>query len=82
MDTESREFIGSQLIKITDFLEWDDCEAIVYIAMDDAHRPFNVWKNHLGSDQSKVTYLYHKKDEEFLLEIQKSERKEYHFVVY
>ena len=55
MDIESREFTGSQLIKITDFLEWDDSEAIMYIAMDDAHRPFNVWKNHLGSDQSKVT---------------------------
>ena len=66
MNTESREFTSSQLIKITDFLEWDDSEAIVYIAMDDAHRPFNVWKNHLGLDQSKFTYLYHEKDEEFL----------------
>ena len=42
MDIESREFTRSQLIKITDFLEWDDSEGIVYIAIDDAHRPFNV----------------------------------------
>jgi len=66
---------------IVDSLEWVDSDTLVYITMEDIHRPFKVWRQHLGSDQSDDTCLYHEKDEEFHLELHQSESKEYHFFV-
>lgn len=81
IDAQNGELIGSPLMGIADSLEWADSETLVYITMDDIHRPFKVWRHHLGSDQSDDTCLYHEKDEEFYLELHESESKEYHFVV-
>lgn len=81
IDAQNGELIGSPLMGITHYLEWADSETLVYITMDDIHRPFKVWRHHLGSDQSDDTCLYHEKDEEFSLELHESESKEYHFVV-
>lgn len=81
IDAQNGELIGSPLMGITVCLEWADSETLVYITMDDIHRPFKVWRHHLGSDQSDDTCLYHEKDEEFFLELHESESKEYHFVV-
>lgn len=61
-------------------MEWADNETLVYITMDDIHRPFKVWQHHLCSDQYNDTCLYHEKDEELSLNLHKYERKEYHFV--
>ena len=82
IDAQNGELISSPLMGIVDSLEWADSETLVYITMDDIHRPFKVWRQHLGSDQSDDTCLYHEKDEEFYLELHQSESKEYHFIVF
>jgi oligopeptidase B len=50
IDAQNGELISSLLMGIGDSLEWDDSETLVYITMDDIHRPFKVWRHHMGSD--------------------------------
>eukprot|EP01018_Ginkgo_biloba_P022451 Gb_27168 [translate_table: standard] len=81
IDAENKEFVGKPLTGITDSVEWADNDTLVYITMDDIHRPYKVWRHHLGSNQSDDTCLYHEKDDEYSLELHASESKQFLFVL-
>ncbi|MCO5556010.1 hypothetical protein L7F22_009554 [Adiantum nelumboides] len=68
------------LIGMTDYVEWVDSKTLVYVTQDELHRPFKVWRHKLGTEQSEDVLLYHEKNDEFYLDLYKSESQEYLFV--
>jgi len=52
-------------------LEWaDDNATFFYTVLDNAKRPYQVWRHKLG--ESKDTLIYHEKDERFTVELSKT----------
>ncbi len=57
-------------------LEWAaDNATFFYTILDEAKRPYQVWRHHLG--QAKDTLVYHEKDERFTVELSKTSSRAY-----
>eukprot|EP00250_Pteridium_aquilinum_P010436 c19386_g1_i1 orf=41-2374(+) len=80
VDINTGKRAGEPLCEVTENLKWIDNDTLVYITQDDLHRPFKVWRHKLGAQQSEDVLLYHEKNEEFYLELSKSESQEFLFV--
>ncbi|ERN10239.1 hypothetical protein AMTRI_Chr09g31950 [Amborella trichopoda] len=80
MDIETQSPIEKPLTGVTEAIEWAGDEALVYVTMDEIHRPDKVWLHKIGSNQSEDRCLYHEKDDMFSLDLQASENKKYLFV--
>ncbi|KAK9274711.1 hypothetical protein L1049_021962 [Liquidambar formosana] len=80
IDAETRAPVGKSLVGVTSYLQWAGDEALVYITMDEIHRPDKVWLHKLGTDQLSDSCLYHEKDDMFSIDLQASESKKFLFV--
>ncbi|XP_075507094.1 uncharacterized protein LOC142543615 [Primulina tabacum] len=80
IDTESQTPVGKPLVGVTSQIEWAGDSALLYITMDEIHRPDKVWLHNLGTEQSSNSCLYHEKDERFSLDLAASESKKFLFV--
>ncbi|KAI5075235.1 hypothetical protein GOP47_0009311, partial [Adiantum capillus-veneris] len=77
---DTGEHVGKPLKGMTECVEWINSETLAYITQDDLHRPFKVWRHKLGTEQSEDILLYHERNEEFYLDLSKSESQEFLFV--
>jgi len=59
-------------------LEWiNDNQTIFYTTLDEAKRPFKLFRHTLGDNPQNDPLIYHEKDEAFFLELSKTRSKEY-----
>jgi len=49
-----------------------DSKSFFYVTIDEAHRPWQVWRHTLGTAQSEDTLVYQEDDERFLAEVRRS----------
>jgi len=61
--------------------EWaNDNQTFFYTIMDEAWRPFKLFRHRLGDDVENDVLVFHEKDDAFFLGIQKSKSMEYLFI--
>jgi oligopeptidase B len=59
-------------------VEWaNDNRTIFYNVLDEAKRPYQLYRHTLGNDQKDDTLIYHEHDEAFYLELSKTRSKAY-----
>lgn len=59
-------------------LVWaNDNKTIFYITLDEAKRPYKLYRHTLGTDPHEDVFLYHEKDDAFWLDISKTKSKRY-----
>ena len=62
-------------------LEWaNDNKTFFYTTLDDAMRPYKVFRHVLGTDPKDDALVYHEEDEAFYIDISKSKSKDYIFI--
>lgn len=65
----------------SDKIDWAaDSETLFYVTLDEVLRPYKVWRHKLNNEQSDDECLYHEQNEEYFLDLDKSESKQYIFV--
>ena len=63
-------------------VEWaNDNQTLFYNILDEAKRPYKVFRHILGTDPEEDVLVYHEQDERFFLDIEKSKSKKYLFFV-
>ncbi|KAL8160123.1 hypothetical protein V2J09_001660 [Rumex salicifolius] len=80
IDAESLEPVGKPLTDVTSCTEWAGNGDLLYITMDEIHRPDKVWLHRIGTEQSSDSCLYHEKDDKFIVNLHASESRKYLFV--
>lgn len=64
-----------------DSVAWaNDSQTLFYIRIDDAHRPFQLWRHHLGADPSTDTLIHEEPDDAFYLQVSRSRSRAYIFL--
>ncbi len=59
-------------------VEWaSDNQTVFYNVLDDAKRPYKLYRHRLGTDSKEDALVYHEEDESFFLSISKTTSKEY-----
>jgi oligopeptidase B len=72
-DLQTGELLEDRISGAYEDLEWaNDNEVLFYSTLDQALRPYQLYKHSLGTDQSEDVLLYHEKDEMFYLELSKT----------
>lgn len=61
----------------TDFAWGNDNKTTFYTTLDDAHRPFKLFRHVLGTKQTDDKLVYHEADESFFLGVNKTKSKKY-----
>ncbi|KPL18788.1 MAG: protease 2 [candidate division Zixibacteria bacterium SM23_81] len=80
-DLQTGELLEDKIERAYDDLEWaNDNETIFYSTLDEALRPYKLYRHTLGTDQSEDVLLYHERDEMFYLELSKTRSKAYIFI--
>ncbi|EPS68624.1 hypothetical protein M569_06143, partial [Genlisea aurea] len=80
IDADSQTTVENPLVGVTSYLEWAGDGALVYVTMDEIHRPDKVWLHKLGTEQSLDQCLYHEKDDMFSVGLHASESKKFLFI--
>lgn len=77
-DLQTGELLQDKIEHAYDDLEWaNDNETIFYSTLDEALRPYKLYRHTLGTDQSEDVLLYHERDEMFYLDLSKTRSKAY-----
>lgn len=72
-DLRTDEDLPDEIVGIGSGAAWaDDNATIFYRTLDDAHRPFQVWRHRLGTDRSADVLVYQEDDERFHLSIDRT----------
>lgn len=59
-------------------VEWaSDNQTLFYNVLDDAKRPYKLFRHRLGADPKQDALVYHEKDESYYLSVSKTKSKEY-----
>ena len=62
-------------------LAWaNDNKTLFYTVVDEASRPYKLFRHTLGTEPSSDVLVYHEKDEAFFLSVSKSRSKQYIFI--
>jgi len=62
--------------------EWaNDNKTVFYNTLDEAKRPYKLYRHALGTDPKNDALIYHEKDEAFNLDLKKSKSKAYLFML-
>jgi oligopeptidase B len=62
--------------------EWaNDDKTVFYNTLDEAKRPYKLYRHTLGTDSKNDALVYHEKDEAFNLDLKKSKSKAYLFML-
>lgn len=76
-DLSTGELLDTKIEDVADDVLWGmDGTSLLYLRLDDAHRPFQVWRHVLGSDPASDQLLFEEKDEAFYVGVRltRSER--------
>jgi len=77
-DLNAGELLKDEIKNIYYYVEWgNDNKTIFYTTLDDAKRPYKLYRHILGTAQKKDEMVYHESDEAFYLSISKTRNKEY-----
>jgi oligopeptidase B len=77
-DLNASELLKDEVKNIYCYVEWgNDNKTIFYTTLDDAKRPYKLYRHILGTAQEKDEMVYHESDEAFYLSISKTRNKEY-----
>ena len=58
--------------------EWgNDNQTVYYVALDDAHRPYKLYRHNIGADPATDTLLFHEDDETYFLWMHKTRDDKY-----
>lgn len=80
-DLQSGKLLEDRISNAYDDLEWaNDNETIFYSTLDEALRPYQLYRHSLGTDQSEDILLYQEQDEMFYLELSKTRSRVYIFI--
>jgi oligopeptidase B len=80
-DLTSGEMLKDVIPNTSYSLEWaNDDKTFFYSILDDAMRPYKVFRHVLGTDPKDGKMVYHEKDEAFYVNVDKSKSKDYIFV--
>ncbi|UCD63159.1 MAG: S9 family peptidase, partial [Candidatus Zixiibacteriota bacterium] len=80
-DLTTGELLPDRIADVYASFAWaNDSRTLMYIAQDDARRPYKLFRHRLGSEASDDKLLYHEKDEAFELYLSKSKSKKYIFM--
>jgi oligopeptidase B len=77
-DLNAGELLKDEIQNIYYYVEWgNDNKTIFYTTLDEAKRPYKLYRHILGTAQEKDEMVYHESDEAFYLSISKTRNKEY-----
>lgn len=67
-DIKTGNIIDNNLSNMDGAIEWaNDNKTIFYTVLDEAHRPFQLWKHTVGNKQSQDILIYEETDERFFV---------------
>ena len=77
-DLNAGELLKDEIKNIYYHVEWgNDNKTIFYTTLDEARRPYKLYRHILGTVQKEDKMVYHESDEAFYLSISKTRNKEY-----
>jgi len=77
---ETGELLADKIDKTGGTLEWaNDNQTVFYSMLDDAHRPFQLWRYKLASNK-EAELIYEEKDDRYFLSAYKSKNEAYIFL--
>ena len=77
-DLNTGELLQDKISNTYDGVEWaNDNQTVFYNTLDQAKRPFQLYRHKLGTDPKEDILVYHEKDEAFHLELSKTRSKAY-----
>ncbi len=77
-DLDSRELLPDQLTDTYYDLEWSaDSKQVLYCVIDDANRPYKLFRHVLGNDPRLAQEIHHEADERFNVGVYKTSSEDY-----
>ena len=77
-DLDKNELFKEEISNIGYTAAWaNDNKTIFYTELDDARRPYKLYRHTLGTDPNQDMFIYHEKDDAFFLDISKTKDREY-----
>ncbi len=79
-DLQSQKLFPEALVDV-DSVAWaNDSQTLFYVRIDEAHRPFQLWRHRLGEDPNNDVLVYEESDEAFYLGVDRSRSTAYVFL--
>lgn len=77
-DLNSGELLEDKILNTYYDVEWaNDNKTLFYSILDEAKRPYKIYRHGLGNDPKADVLVYHEKDEAFYIDISKTKSKAY-----
>ncbi|HIB33114.1 MAG TPA: S9 family peptidase, partial [Candidatus Marinimicrobia bacterium] len=77
-DLKTGNILGDRLMNLAGPMEWaNDNKTLFYVTLNDAQRPFQLWRHVLGSDQSDDILVYEEPDDRFHMGLTRSKSGQY-----
>ncbi|MEE2765523.1 MAG: S9 family peptidase, partial [Candidatus Neomarinimicrobiota bacterium] len=77
-DLKTGDILSDYLTNLAGPIEWaNDNKTLFYVTLNDAQRPFQLWRHVLGSDQSEDILIYEEKDDRFHMGLTRSKNNQY-----
>ncbi|UCG93270.1 MAG: S9 family peptidase [candidate division WOR-3 bacterium] len=75
---EENVVLEEKLLNASGDVVWaNDNKTFFYVLLDEAKRPYKLYRHSLGNNQGEDVFIYHEKDDAFWLDISKTKSKEY-----
>ncbi len=80
-DLSMNQLLVDQISNTSTSIEWaNDNQTFFYTTLDNAKRPFQVYRHRLSADPKSDAQIYHERDESFYLGLSKSKNGSYIFI--
>ena len=77
-DLKTGNILDDRLMNLAGPMEWaNDNKTLFYVTLNDAQRPFQLWRHVLGSDQSEDILIYEESDDQFHMGLTRSKSDQY-----
>jgi oligopeptidase B len=81
-DLTSGKLLPEMIKNTAPSIAWaNDSRTLFYLTLDDANRPYRLFRHVLGQDPKKDTLLFEEKDQRFELSLQKSRSRKFIFLI-
>ena len=72
------DIIDDHLSNLDGSVEWaNDSKTLFYTILDEAHRPFQLWRHQLGEQQSNDVLIYQEHDDRFFVDLSRTNSGKY-----
>ena len=77
-DIETGKILDDNLSNLDGSVEWaNDNETIFYSVLDEAHRPYQLWRHKMGDEQSQDFLVYQENDDRFFVGLHRTKSGKY-----